>query len=115
MELSRNLSQADTYQMVGIGRRPKGEVVMVLQLEQAPKMESLHNYPAGTLERLAQLLAMGAPARPDPKRDCFFEVESDSEVFYLHVSPVSGRVLLIGTWPKFASPNGSPVTVQRVA
>lgn len=115
MQLSRNLSQLETYQMVGIGRRPKGEVVMVLQLEPAPKMEALHSYPAGTLERLAQLLAMGAPARPDPKRDSFFEVESDSEVFYLHVSPVTGRVLLIGTWAKLATPTTSTVKVQRVA
>lgn len=87
---------------------------MVLQLAPTPKMEALHSYPVGTLERLAQLLALGAPARPDPRRESFFEVESDSEVFYLHISPTSGRVLLIGTWPKFAMPAPS-VTVKQVA
>lgn len=84
---------------------------MVLQLAPTPKMEALHSYPAGTLERLAQLLAMGAPARPDPRRESFFEVESDSQVFYLHVSPTSGRVLLIGTWSKMAMP--SPINIAR--
>ena len=73
---------------------------MVLQLERTPKVEALRTYPAGTLERLAQLLAMGAAAKSDPRRDCFYEVESDSEVFYVHISPSNGRVLLIGIWPK---------------
>jgi hypothetical protein len=73
---------------------------MVLQLERMPKVEALRSYPAGTLDRLAQLLAMGAPAQPDPRRECFYEVESDSEVFYVHISPGNGRVLLIGIWPK---------------
>jgi hypothetical protein len=73
---------------------------MVLQLERTPKVEALRNYPAGTLERLAQLLAMGVTAKADPRRDCFYEVESDSEVFYVHISPSNGRVLLIGIWPK---------------
>ena len=73
---------------------------MVLQLERMPKVESLRSYPAGTLDRLAQLLAMGAAAKADPRRESFYEVESDAEVFYVHISPVSGRVLLIGIWPK---------------
>jgi len=73
---------------------------MVLQLEKIPKVETLRSYPVGTLDRLAQLLALGVTAKADPRRECFYEVESDSEVFYVHVSPVNGRVLLIGIWPK---------------
>ena len=57
---------------------------MVLQLENMPKVEALRTYPAGTLDRLAQLLAMGVSAKADPRRECFYEVESDSEVFYVH-------------------------------
>ncbi len=77
---------------------------MVLRLEHSPKVEALRSYPAGTLDRLGQLLALGASARPDPRRESFYEVESDSEVFYVHVSPDNGRVLLIGIWPKSAAP-----------
>jgi hypothetical protein len=73
---------------------------MVLQLENMPKVEALRKYPAGTLERLAQLLAMGVTAKADPRRESFYEVETDSEVFYVHISPANGRVLLIGIWPK---------------
>lgn len=88
---------------------------MVLQLVTTPKMEALHSYPTGTIERLGQLLALGAPARPDPKRESFFEVESDSEVFYVHISPVSGRVLLIGTWAKLATPATTDRAISQVA
>jgi hypothetical protein len=76
---------------------------MVLQLEHSPKIEALRSYPAGTLDRLGQLLALGAPARPDPRRESFYEVESDKEVFYVHIAPANGRVLLIGIWPKLAA------------
>jgi hypothetical protein len=85
---------------------------MVLQLERLPKVEALRNYPAGTLDRLAQLLAMGVTAKSDPRRDCFYEVESDSEVFYVHISPSNGRVLLIGIWPKSALSTMSLHTTQ---
>lgn len=82
---------------------------MVLQLEYAPRVETLRSYPAGTLHRLSQLLAMGAIAMPDPRREGFYEVESDSEVFYVHIAPDhaanNGRVLLIGIWHKPVSPN----------
>jgi hypothetical protein len=81
---------------------------MVLQLEHSPKIEALRNYPAGTLDRLGQLLALGASARSDPRRESFYEVESVSEVFYVHISPNNGRVLLIGIWPKSAPPAGRP-------
>jgi hypothetical protein len=77
---------------------------MVLRLEQMPKIEALRSYPLGTADRLSQLLALGAPARPDPRRDGFFEIESDAEVFYVHISPLNGRVLLIGIWQKLAEP-----------
>lgn len=77
---------------------------MVLRLEHSPKIEALRTYPAGTLERLGQLLALGASARPDPRRESFYEVESDAEVFYVHISPANGRVLLIGIWPKLVAP-----------
>jgi hypothetical protein len=44
------------------------------------------------------LLASGAPAHPDPHRVGFYEVQNHSQVFYIHVSPVNGKVLLLATW-----------------
>ena len=66
-------------------------------------------YDVGVLEwatflRSAKIMAMLIRTLPkaDPRRESFYEVESDSEVFYVHISPVNGRVLLIGIWPKSA-------------
>lgn len=71
---------------------------MVLRLDKAPNIENLRNYPAEIVETLRRLLASGAPARPDPRRKDFYELESDSRVFYIHISPVNGKVLLLATW-----------------
>jgi hypothetical protein len=77
---------------------------MVMRLENMPRIEALRSYPSGTADRLSQLLALGATARPDPGREGFYEIESDSEVYYVHISPLNGRVLLIGIWQKPAGP-----------
>jgi hypothetical protein len=28
-----------------------------------------------------------------------YEIKSDAQVFYVHISPVTGKVLLVATWP----------------
>jgi hypothetical protein len=75
-----------------------------MRLENMPKIEALRSYPSGTSERLSQLLALGATGRPDPRREGFYEIDSDAEVFYVHISPANGRVLLIGIWHKPVEP-----------
>jgi hypothetical protein len=86
-------------QSVTSNRSVESEVVMVLH-DQAPQIELLRDYPESVVEELHQALQRGAAARPDPQRSDFFELEGASEVFYVHVSPVNGRVLLIGLWSK---------------
>ena len=73
---------------------------MVLRLNHSPEIEDLRKHPAETVEKLRELLATGAPARPDPRRAGFYEVENHSQVFYIHISPVNGKVLLLATWTK---------------
>ncbi len=77
---------------------------MVLRLNQYPNIEDLHHHSPEIVERLRQLLASGAPAKPDPRRNDFYELENGSEVFYIHISPVNGKVLLLGTWLKDEAP-----------
>ncbi|HEX2713851.1 MAG TPA: hypothetical protein VHM88_16775 [Candidatus Acidoferrales bacterium] len=77
---------------------------MVLRLNHSLEIENLRNHPAETVEQLRYLLASGAPARPDPRRSGFYEVENHSRVFYIHISPVNGKVLLLATWTKDARP-----------
>ncbi len=73
---------------------------MVLRLNQRPFIEDLRKHSPAMIEELWQLLAGGAQAEPDPRRRDFFELESDSRIFYIYISPVNGKVILLGTWPR---------------
>ncbi len=73
---------------------------MVLRLNQQLEIEDLRNHSAETVEKLRQLLASGAQAQPDPHRADFYELESHTQVFYIHISPINGKVMLLATWLK---------------
>ena len=73
---------------------------MILQLNQQPNIEDLRHHGPEAVEKLRRLLAYGAPAKPDPCRSDFFELEDGNKVFYIHISPVNGKVLLLATWLK---------------
>ena len=77
---------------------------MVLWLNQHPNIEDLHHHSAEIVEKLRQLLVSGAPATPDPRRNDFYELENGSQVFYIHISPINGKVLFLGTWLKDEMP-----------
>ena len=63
------------------------------------EIEDLRNHPAEMVATLRKFLAGGAKVAPDPKREGFYEVESGALSYYIHVSPVSGKILLLATWP----------------
>jgi len=86
---------------------------MVLRLNQHPNIEDLHHHSPEIVAVLRQLLASGAPAKPDPRRNDFYELENGSQVFYIHISPVNGKVLLLGTWLKDEAPAAMAAS-QRV-
>jgi len=72
---------------------------MLLRLNGDPTIEDLRNHTMECVERLRTLLRAGAPARPDPRRPGFYDVEDSGRVFYIHITP-RGRVLLLATWLK---------------
>ena len=49
--------------------------------EPVPQIETPRNHSLEIQERLRQLLDNGAPARPNPKRPDFFEIEDNAQVF----------------------------------
>ncbi len=63
------------------------------------QIEDLRNHPAEMVMTLRKLLAGGARYIPDPKRPGFYEVESGTLVYYIHVSEATGKILLLATWP----------------
>jgi len=73
---------------------------MLLRLERMPIIDNLRKYPAATVEKLRELLATGAPAKADPRRKNFFEVEDGCQIFYIHLTPSKSKVLLLATWDK---------------
>ena len=79
---------------------------MVTNLRGNAPIEDLGNHSAKAVADLRCLLAGGASTIADPKRRDFYEVESDSTVYYIHVSPVSGKILLLATWQNDGVPAG---------
>jgi hypothetical protein len=70
----------------------------MLKFNQGVKVENPRAYEAGAVEHLRYLLNVGSPAERDPRRENFYEIDTGSELFYIHVSPVSGNVVLLAKW-----------------
>jgi len=63
------------------------------------QVEDLRNHGAEAVMTLRHLLTCGAKITPDPKRAGFYEVESDSTVYYIYALSTNGKVALLATWP----------------
>jgi hypothetical protein len=74
---------------------------MLLRLNGEPRIEDLRNHSVDCVETLRTLLRAGVLARPDPRRQNFYEVDDATRVFYIHITP-RGRVLLLAIWSKDA-------------
>jgi len=70
----------------------------MLQFNQGATVENPRAYEAGAVEHLRYLLSVGSPAERDPKRENFYEIESECDVYYIYISPVSGNVVLLAKW-----------------
>ena len=74
-----------------------------MTVESSFEVKDLRNQSPETVETLRRLLASGTGVRPDLKRPHFYELEDDTCVFYVYVSPVDGSVALLATWPRTQS------------
>jgi hypothetical protein len=70
----------------------------MLKFNQGVKVENPRAYEAGAVKHLQYLLEVGSPVERDPRRENFFDVDGGSEIYYIHVSPVSGNVILLARW-----------------
>jgi len=70
----------------------------MIQIKGGTKVENPRQYEARAVEHLRQLLEMGAPGQRDPDRENFYEIEGQTETFYVHLSPMSGNVVLVAKW-----------------
>jgi len=72
--------------------------------KQPPLVEDLRNHSQEQIAELRQLLAVGAPSRPDPRRPGFYEVEGLSSTYYVFKYPTGSKVLLLGVWERESDP-----------
>ena len=72
----------------------------MLLRQKNPILEDLRNHAPEQLAELRELLAVGALARPDPRRLGFYEVDGESHVYYVFAYPAAGKVMLLGVWEK---------------
>lgn len=75
---------------------------MVMKLQDELQIEDPRNHSTECVETLRRLLAGGARVEADPKRSDFYEVESGSDIYYIHISPITGKIMLLATWAKGA-------------
>ena len=80
-----------------------------------PMIEDLRYHSAETVGELRRLLVSGAPLRADANRPNFFEIDSLDQIFYVHISPTSGKVWLLATWPLAASDSDAARPEEKVA
>jgi len=70
----------------------------VIQVKEGARIENPREYESGAVEHLQQLLEAGSPAQRDPQRENFYEIEANCENYYIHISPISGNVVLLAKW-----------------
>ena len=71
---------------------------MLLRMEHLSGVDNVRNYPPETIKEVEQLLLAGVSASPDPKRKNFYDLESQERTFFIHISPINGRVVLVAVW-----------------
>jgi hypothetical protein len=73
---------------------------MFFRMKRLPGVDNLRNYPAEIIRELEELLLSGGSALPDPQRKGFYDLENDERRFFIHISPITGKVVLLATWRK---------------
>ena len=71
---------------------------MVFRMTEVANIENPREYMPGEVEDLRHLLLAGTQAQRDPRREHFYNLEGGNSAYYIHVSPITGRVMLLAKW-----------------
>ena len=71
---------------------------MLLRMEHLSGVDNARNYPPEIIRELEQLLLAGGSASPDPRRKGFYDLRNQERTFFIHISPITGRVVLLAVW-----------------
>jgi hypothetical protein len=70
----------------------------VIQVKEGASIENPRKYESVAVENLRSLLLDGRAAQQDPHRENFYEIDGEAQTYYIHISPVSGNVVLLARW-----------------
>ncbi len=87
---------------------------MLLHMSDRIEIENPRDYSEFAVEELRQLLRKGAQAAPDMRRNHCYDLEGTSASYYIHISPVSGNVILLAKWSRQSS-EGQATAEELVA
>lgn len=74
------------------------------------RIENARLYPAEVVNRLYAALLNGVELHADESRINFYDLNSEGRTYFIYISPLNGRVILIATWAqKRASTNAESV------
>jgi hypothetical protein len=71
---------------------------MLLQMREGSRIENPREYSARAVQELRDLLAAGGHAQQDLRRENFYLLEDSQNTYYLHVSPITGNIILLARW-----------------
>jgi hypothetical protein len=71
-------------------------------MKRLPGVENPRNYPAEIIKELEELLLWGGSALADPKRKGFYDIDNYERTFFIQISSITGKVVLLATWRKSA-------------
>jgi hypothetical protein len=104
--LSAQFLTPSSYRGFGAARDSRSEVVeekdgsMLLQMRHGSRIENPREYSADAVQELEDLLAEGSEVQQDPHRENFYQIENLNIAYYIHVSPVTGNVVLLAKWSR---------------
>ena len=73
---------------------------MVFRMTDVANIENPREYTSHELEDLRHLLLAGSQAERDPRLDHFYNLEGGKSAYYIHISPITGRVMLLAKWTR---------------
>lgn len=88
---------------------------MMLRIKNRLSIKSLRNHSVEALEAVRALLTDGAEARPDLSRRNYYELDGGDRVFYIFVSPATGKVTLLAVWDNARRSMASRVNQSELA
>ena len=81
----------------GVKERNRG---MVFRMTEIAENENPREYASQAVEDLRHLLLAGGQAERDPRREHFYNLEGDNSAYYIHISPITGNVILLAKWSR---------------